>query len=176
MTLQILVVCEGNICRSPMAERLLAATLVGHDVEVRSAGTRAVVGRGMSEHSATEVTARGGDAAGFAARQVTEQMVAEADLILVATRDLRTTTLELAPRAMKRAFTILEFAELARQAPDVLTGQELVAWAADHRPLAADVDQDVPDPVGRPPEVYRQVADLVEGAVSPIATALVEVN
>lgn len=176
MTLQILVVCEGNICRSPMAERLLAAALAGHDVEVRSAGTRAVVGHAMSEHSATEVTARGGDPAGFAARQLTEPLVAEADLVLAATRDLRTAVLELTPRAMRRSFTILEFAELTRQAPDGLTGQELIAWAADRRPLAADVDQDVPDPIGRPPEVYHQVADLVDGAVRPIAAALVKVD
>ncbi|HCV76162.1 MAG TPA: phosphotyrosine protein phosphatase, partial [Pseudomonas sp.] len=42
MIKSILVVCEGNICRSPVAEALLAKALEGRDVQVGSAGIRAL--------------------------------------------------------------------------------------------------------------------------------------
>ncbi|WP_170144128.1 hypothetical protein [Calidifontibacter indicus] len=40
---RILVVCTGNICRSPYIERVLATQLAGRGYTVESAGTRALV-------------------------------------------------------------------------------------------------------------------------------------
>lgn len=42
--MKILVVCTANICRSPMGERVLAKLLNDHDVEISSAGIRAIGG------------------------------------------------------------------------------------------------------------------------------------
>ena len=50
MIRHILVVCVGNICRSPMAEALLKGALRGQDeFTVESAGLGALVGHPASE-------------------------------------------------------------------------------------------------------------------------------
>jgi protein-tyrosine phosphatase len=75
------MVCMGNICRSPMAERLLRlriAERLGEDagVVVHGAGTGAWhEGEAMHAQAAREVLARGGDPAGFQARMLTEEML-----------------------------------------------------------------------------------------------------
>lgn len=178
----VLVVCLGNVCRSPLAEHLLRMRLAGFlgagadAVRVTSAGVRALVGNPMDEHSAAELRRLGGDPDGFASRQLTGALVGEADLVLVATRPLRSRVLEEAPRALRRAFTILEFAALATA--DVL-GQrrvsgpaDLVARAAAHRSSTPLDGYDVPDPIGRPQQVHREVADLLDASCSDIARAL----
>jgi len=50
----VLMVCTGNICRSPVAERLLRAQTeaVGLPVVVHSAGTQSMVGHGMTPEAA----------------------------------------------------------------------------------------------------------------------------
>ena len=60
---RILCVCIGNVCRSPVAERLLAARL-GEGFAVSSAGVGAVVGSGVHPHSAAALETLAGYAAG----------------------------------------------------------------------------------------------------------------
>src|SRR5690606_19666664 len=81
----ILTVCTGNICRSPLGEVLLRARLSDLDVMVHSAGTHALVGRGMPEQArelALRHGASGADATGHKARLLTERLVQDADLVL----------------------------------------------------------------------------------------------
>jgi protein-tyrosine phosphatase len=84
--LRVLVVCTGNICRSPAVERLLAAGLGaayrGRDtgglapaIEVASAGTGGMVGWPMPDEMAALVASRGVDPTGFEARQLTPGLV-----------------------------------------------------------------------------------------------------
>jgi len=78
----ILVVCVGNICRSPTAEALLKAKLAGSGIQVSSAGLGALVDKPL-DATATQVL----EASGYAlpehkARQVTSAMLREASLIL----------------------------------------------------------------------------------------------
>lgn len=81
MIRQILVVCIGNICRSPMAEGLLKKSLP--DVQVCSAGMAAMVGHG-ADPIAVEIMADAGmDISGHRARMLTDALVREADLVLV---------------------------------------------------------------------------------------------
>lgn len=87
----ILLVCTGNLCRSPMAATLLQARLTRdeerQDWRVSSAGTWATDGRPASAYAAAEMARRGLDLAGHGARSVTRDLVAEADLVLVMTRN-----------------------------------------------------------------------------------------
>ena len=84
MIRHILVVCVGNICRSPMAEALLKRELRGQDgYKVESAGLGALVGHPASEHSVTLMSELGIDISGHRARQIHPDMVAAADLVLV---------------------------------------------------------------------------------------------
>ncbi|HEX8508433.1 MAG TPA: hypothetical protein VF635_02900, partial [Propionibacteriaceae bacterium] len=79
--LSILLVCTGNICRSPVAERLLRANL-DSSVRITSAGTYAVVGSAIEPRMAALLRGAGADADGFAARQLTVDHVRSADLVL----------------------------------------------------------------------------------------------
>ena len=84
MIRRILVVCVGNICRSPMAEALLRRELRGKDgFTVESAGLGALVGHAASEHSVALMEELGLDISGHRARQIHPDMVAESDLVLV---------------------------------------------------------------------------------------------
>jgi protein-tyrosine phosphatase len=107
----ILVVCTGNVCRSPAAERLLASKL-GPTVHVASAGTRALVGQPISQPMAALLRDSSLEPERFEARRLSEQMLKEADLVLAMTRAQRGLVVELWPAAVRRTFTLREFARL----------------------------------------------------------------
>lgn len=77
----ILVVCIGNICRSPMAEVLLQQALPGR--VVRSAGLGALVGKGADPHSIALMAEQGIDLNGHVAQQISQSLVSDADVIFV---------------------------------------------------------------------------------------------
>ena len=89
--LQVLLLCHGNICRSPLAEVLLEAAVrsdpqLASQVAVTSAGTSDEhEGEGMHEHSAS-LLARRGLRTAHRARQLTEAIARAQDLILAADR------------------------------------------------------------------------------------------
>jgi protein-tyrosine phosphatase len=167
----VLFVCIGNVCRSPFGERLLAARLPGERFEVSSAGVGAMVGHAMSRYAAAELRSCGGDPTGFAARQLTPDLLEHADLVLTATRELRSRVLAEMPAALRRTFTVLEFAALSEHA-EGSTPAELVRWAAVHRSTAAGIEQDVPDPYRRGAEEHARAARMLDAAVQQIAKGL----
>ncbi|WP_394172391.1 low molecular weight protein-tyrosine-phosphatase [Thalassotalea litorea] len=77
----ILIVCVGNICRSPSAERILQYMLP--DKKITSAGLGALVDHGIEENAAALLDAAGYDSANHKARQISNEIVFNADLILV---------------------------------------------------------------------------------------------
>ena len=84
MIRHILVVCVGNICRSPMAEALLRHALSEkEEFVVESAGLGAFVGYAASEHAVALMSERGIDISSHRARQLHPELVNKADLILV---------------------------------------------------------------------------------------------
>jgi len=81
----ILVVCTGNICRSPMAERMLQHFMPEHFKEivtVSSAGTDALHGNQATAFAVQAMKQYGIDISDHRARRLNRSMVAEADLIL----------------------------------------------------------------------------------------------
>lgn len=80
----VLVVCTGNVCRSPMAEGLLRARFarLGRG-SVESAGIAALVGRPAEPYAVEAVARRGVDISGHRARQLTPELLAAADVVLV---------------------------------------------------------------------------------------------
>ena len=78
----ILVLCTGNICRSPTAEYLLQKTL-GEEFEVKSAGLAALVDHAADEMAIKVALNNGLDISKHRAQQVTEELLRWADLVLV---------------------------------------------------------------------------------------------
>jgi protein-tyrosine-phosphatase len=85
----VLMICTGNICRSPMAEALLRGKLKQENVpgvwRVSSAGTWAADGIPASEHGVAVMQERGLDTSFHRSRGVTRALLAEADLVLTMT-------------------------------------------------------------------------------------------
>lgn len=79
----ILIVCVGNICRSPAAEALLAHKLKGKGLTISSAGIGALVGNQMDKTAHEVLNDHGVEHTAHRARQVDSEMLHRADLILV---------------------------------------------------------------------------------------------
>jgi protein-tyrosine phosphatase len=184
----VLHVCMGNICRSPMAERLLARAVrdrVGDagDQLVRSvsAGTGGWhEGEEMNPPAARQVRSRGGDPAGFEARKLRGDFLDGADLILTATADQYDYVIALRPDAAERTFVLGEFGRLlgAIDAAGLPTepaarGEAIVEAA--HRLRGNDSPQpadDLDDPWGRGDQTFQRVGDEIEDTTVPFATLL----
>src|SRR5690606_11858265 len=163
-------------CRSPLAAVMLASRLADLDIDVRSAGTQALVGHGMPAPSRALAERHGVPLAlvdGHRASVLTEQTMAGADLVLTMAAEHTAAALQLTPRLMHRTFTLREFARLA----DSLTDEQLMDAAqsasdprsrlsavitavAGQRGVAprATGSEDVIDPYRRPQEIYEQSA------------------
>lgn len=168
---RVLFVCIGNVCRSPVGERLLQARLPRPEFEVSSAGMHALVGSRMSSRSGAELVRLGGDPSGFRARQLDQQMLLDSDLNLVATLDLRSELLTEWPGVLRRTFTVREFAALV----DVVADPDpvrLVDLAQEHRSEVRAIDYDIPDPYRRADADHRLAASLMADAVERIARGL----
>jgi protein-tyrosine phosphatase len=176
---RVLVVCEGNICRSPAAEVLLRSRLGDAPVDVASAGLAARVDQQVDGSVRRLLQARGLRADGVG-RQLTGDLVAASDVVLTMTRAQRSGVVSRVPAAVRRTFALREFAALARlvDVPDCrdpaqrLTG--LVADAGRARALRgpAGGDDDIPDPYGGSEEAHARSFALVEEAVTELVTVL----
>ena len=166
-TLNLLVVCTGNICRSPTAERLAvtyAARLHIPDFVATSAGTHAVIGHPIHRDAAVVLQKLGGDASNFAARQLTAKVASDADLVVTMTRAHRDAVLELAPRKLVKTFTLIEAARLISDC-NAKTIKDLSTL----RPqLAAHKVPDVLDPIGQDADVSSRVGSQIAELLTPI--------
>jgi protein-tyrosine phosphatase len=182
----VLHVCMGNICRSPMAERLMRHRLDeafgAAATEVRCAGAGTYgghAGEGMNPPAARVLAEQGVDPSGFTATALKPGLAAAAALILTATADQVRTVGRLEPSAAPRAFALLEFAALADRVGPVAApspGGAVVALAAAahgaRSAAGARLGADVPDPWGEPLDVFRATRDLIDDAVARIVAAL----
>lgn len=167
LVLHLLFVCTGNICRSPIAERLAVA--FGNEMgfshlKASSAGTRAVIDRPMQVAASDVLASLGADSSGFVARQLTRRIADGSDLVLTMTKVQRDRVLELAPNRMRTIFSLDEAAQLASNF-DVIN----VAGLADVRPLlpAAEVT-DIPDPIGQDYDFFASVGSMIADRLPPV--------
>lgn len=187
--LRVLHVCTGNVCRSPIAERLMRHGLAqrlgaGADaILVESAGTWGHEGAPMEVHAAAVLAEHGADPAEFTGRELLDDHVIDADLVLTATRDHRAQVISMGHAAGLRTFTLKEFTRLVR-AIDPATlpdgsvterARSLVRAAAALRGwlLAPSPDADeVHDPYGAPISYFRSIGEEIHDALDPVVTAL----
>jgi protein-tyrosine phosphatase len=199
MPFTVLHVCMGNICRSPMAERLLVLAAaqrlekldpgadLGDLLRSVSAGTGGWhEGEEMNPPAARQITLRGGSADGFAARKLVSAQLDEADLILTATADQSDYVHALVPGAAARTFVLGHLGRLLRDVdtkslPPAGTDAEtfharataLIAAAdrlrGEAEPLAGD---DLDDPWGRGDQTFQRIADDIDETLYLLVEAL----
>jgi protein-tyrosine-phosphatase len=108
----ILIVCTGNICRSPMAEGLLKQILIEkhlNNVLVRSAGISAGNGLQASLNAVATMAEQGIDITSHRSQPVTSSLIAESDLILVMEEYHRDSILSFAPAASGKVRLLKEY-------------------------------------------------------------------
>jgi protein-tyrosine phosphatase len=180
----ILVICTGNICRSPIAEGLLRDALQRRFGEtaprVSSAGTSGLEGRRAMPESVEAAAELGTDISGHIARRVTDAMIDGSDLLLCMASEHRDQLADGSGRE-QRAFTIKELVRLLETLPppapgagsDSMTDRIATANLARRKgAVPASLDDDVADPLGQPPEAYRATAWELETWIERLMNGL----
>lgn len=169
--LRIHVVCTGNICRSAFAAEYLRSGLeAAHPGRfvVTSSGTGWFDDLVVPEELHLAARGYGISLDHHVGRYAVPAHYRAADLILTATRDHRRQVLADVPAAMKRTFTILEFADLlvatgAYGGSDPDRWRDLIREVASARPRVSAAD--VPDPYRRPQAAFDEMASILVAAL-----------
>lgn len=186
---EILTVCTGNICRSPLAEVLLRTRLAEFAPRVHSVGTHGLDGWGMTPES-QRLAVDSGVAVTLAqshrSRRLAHADLVSPDLVLAMSREHRDRIVELAPARVQSTFTVREFARLALGVTDAEVGaaadasggtpsarvRAAVQRVAEQRDTAAPpadpADDDVMDPYGGSQRVYELSAAQLIPAIDQV--------
>lgn len=171
MLMHVLFVCNGNVCRSAIAERLTRAIAVEHrlpGLTAESAGTRALVGFPIEPLAAQTLLGLGGDPEGFRARKLKPEYIDRADLVLTMTEQIRDQVAEMAFGAGSRTFTLLEAHRIAK-----VTGARSIAdLHAARNDLSLVGRENIADPVGLSEAAFCEVGDRIAEALVPLLLAL----
>jgi len=182
---RVLVVCTGNVCRSPVAEAFLRAAFEDRmgsaSPQVASAGTMGWTDSGADPHSIQAAAEHGIDISGHRARILDRADIARSTLILAMANEHVEAISSAAPSARSKTFTLKELVRLLEALPGTEVG------AAD--PIVARVeaadelrrsgfpgdphDEGIADPLGLPLEAFRLVADEIEVWCGRLADVLV---
>ena len=172
----ILLVCTGNICRSPMAEGFLRAALqerLGPNAPlVTSAGTAGWEGSPAMEESVVSAGELGVDITEHVARQLEDDMLEDADVVVCMAAEHREAIVWSRPEFLSRVFTLKELVRLLEQTAAAGSITDRVAAASVARNGKVHRGEDIHDPLGEPIDGYRKVADELYGLTARLADAL----
>lgn len=151
--MNILFVCTGNTCRSPMAEGIFKDMLKKEnidDINVSSAGISVFPGENANEKAIKALKEKGIDIAGHRARQLSDE-VTGADIILTMTSHHK---------------EVIEnyFSNNLNNPPRIFTLKEFAAKISGEKLLGRDID----DPYGRDYNFYKKSRDEIEKELKKI--------
>ena len=110
----ILFVCTGNVCRSPMAEGLFRQMLANRpDIRVRSAGVSTVPGQPPSQHAVEVLADLRVDISKLRSLPLSDELVRGASCIIAMTRSHMESIHYLFPEAAEKTFLLREFEDYA---------------------------------------------------------------
>ena len=143
--MNIVIVCTGNTCRSPMAEAILKDALIkrGEQIDefnITSAGISTINGLDASRHSISALKEINIDLKNHKSKLLTLDLVEKSDLILTMTKCHKDAILNSLPQFSSKIFTLKEFAD--------------------------DKDIDIVDPFGGDLEVYKVTAYDIKNTIN----------
>jgi len=148
--MNILFVCTGNTCRSPMAAALLREMLAERsikDINVASAGIAAMPGDKASPNAVKAVSELGVDLDGHRSKQIDEELLKTSDLILTMTESHKLAVKSWEPSVWDKTYTLKEYAEME--------------------------DSDISDPFGQSEAKYRQTMEEIRQSLDKIIEKLI---
>jgi protein-tyrosine phosphatase len=164
----ILVVCTGNICRSPIAEGFLRQLLHDRGIEgvsIESAGVSGLRGYPADPEAVRAAAEQGVDISRHRARRVNLTMIERADLVMAMTGEQRDAVTGQVPNAASRTFTLKELVFLLEKADGESPGRSEEDQLADavtrantlreSEPGLELLDEDISDPLGLGPDAFR---------------------
>lgn len=172
---EALFVCTGNIARSASGEVISKHLAAEYGLEDKwifsSAGTGALVGHGVYEHVANELIKRGYNPEGFASRQLNEQIIENATIILVAEKVHADWIVREWPQHHSKIKLLKQTARIREEARRAEPLSYLYSYGA--RPL--DIDR-LEDPYRRGPAAAKVAVDEVEQSLRIILPWLAQAH
>ncbi len=147
--LNILFVCSGNTCRSPMAEQIFNQQARDLSAHANSAGLDAQEGSPINPHAVKSLIGLGYSPTEHSSKLLSTEAVEAADVILTFTQSQKIELGQRFPGASGKLFTISEYAN---------SGLSEI--------------EDVPDPYGESQVVYQETAERIASLVKGIVGSL----
>lgn len=185
-TVELQVICTGNVARSPLAMVMLeheARRRIGPDAPVwfTSSGVHGLEGEAAVAESRRLAAARGLSLERHRGAVTERDDLLRQDLVLTMTESQRSKVVRRAPAAARRVFTVRELARLCAALKPIegdLSPRErvrvVVTLANGARPYVQrpSAPEDIADPFGRPQEAYDRVGRELDEAIGRIAPQL----
>ncbi|HSQ33836.1 MAG TPA: low molecular weight protein arginine phosphatase [Peptostreptococcaceae bacterium] len=151
--MNIVIVCTGNTCRSPMAESILKDALIKRgevidEFNITSAGISTIDGLDASKHSISALKEMNIDLKNHKSKLLTLDLVEKSDLILTMTKAHKDIILNSLPQFSTKIFTLKEFAD--------------------------DKDIDIVDPFGGSLEVYKGTAYDIQNTINKLIDKILQ--